>query len=308
MPIPTVTRSRSSNGDHSRSVNPDPWSAFQKRLPGRAKWCPTAPEYSPGLIPTNTTRRRSARRSGIARPRAASSCSGVGRLDGLPDRPIGHRGVMPRGTRIVPSRKGSPTPPRNAGGGWRSRPVSRILCAALTRRRRPSVSVGRSRARRVAVRPRRAATRKLGRAALERSLLALLRTGVAEPRRSPAALVGSYPTVSPLPLRRSAEAVCFLLPLREVAPAWLSPASCPAESGLSSPRADRTGARPPGRLLQPRRYRVSGRPRSATRRHLRWRAGPPRRSACAARARTGSVRTPKRALGASGAGAGGGGS
>jgi len=119
----------------------------------------------------------------------------------------------------------------------RSRPVSRILCAALTRRRRPSLSVGRSRARRVAVRPRRAATRELGRAALERSLLALLRTGVAEPRRSPAALVGSYPTVSPLPLRRSAEAVCFLLPLREVAPAWLSPASCPAESGLSSPRS-----------------------------------------------------------------------
>src|SRR2546427_2489726 len=170
--------------------------------------------------------------------------------------------------------------------GWRSRPVSRILCAALTRRRRPSLSVGRSRVRRVAVRPRRAATRELGRAALERSLLALLRTGVAEPRRSPAALVGSYPTVSPLPLRRSAEAVCFLLPLREVAPAWLSPASCPAESGLSSPRAHRTGARPPGRLLRPRRYRVRDPPRPATRRPLRWRAGPPRRSARAGRART----------------------
>src|SRR5437667_1216716 len=184
--------------------------------------------------------------------------------------------------------------------GWRSRPVSRILCAALTRRRRPSLSVGRSRVRRVAVRPRRAATRELGRAALERSLLALLRTGVAEPRRSPTALVGSYPTVSPLPLRRSAEAVCFLLPLREVAPAWLSPASCPAESGLSSPRADRTGARPPGRLLRPRRYRVSDPPRSATRRPLRWRACPPRRSARAGRARTGSARSRMRAAGPSG--------
>src|SRR5204863_5279068 len=152
--------------------------------------------------------------------------------------------------------------------GWRSRPVSRILCAA----RGPPATIslaGRSRVRRVAVRPRRAATRELGRAALERSLLALLRTGVAEPRRSPAALVGSYPTVSPLPLRRSAEAVCFLLPLREVAPAWLSPASCPAESGLSSPRADTTGARPPGRLPQPRRYRVSGRPSPAKARPLR---------------------------------------
>src|SRR5262249_43051963 len=115
--------------------------------------------------------------------------------------------------------------------GWRSRPVSRILCAA----RRPPATIslaGRSRARRVAVRPRRAATRKLGRAALERSLPPWPRTGVPEPRRSPAALVGSYPTVSPLPWRE-ATAVCFLLPLREVAPAWLSPASCPAESGLS---------------------------------------------------------------------------
>src|SRR5439155_8103806 len=181
--------------------------------------------------------------------------------------------------------------------------------AALMRRRRPSLSVGRSRARRVAVRPRRAATRELGRAALERSLLALLRTGVAEPRRSPAALVGSYPTVSPLPRRRSAGAVCFLLPLREVAPAWLSPASCPVESGLSSPRSgEGHRARPPGRLLRPRRYRVSGPERPAMHRPPRWRAGPPRCSARAGRARTGSVRTPQRVVGASGGAAAGGGS
>src|SRR5688572_9866389 len=51
-------------------------------------------------------------------------------------------------------------------------------------------------------------TRRLGRAALERlrrpplagtALLALLRVGFTEPPRSPGMLVGSYPTVSPLP-------------------------------------------------------------------------------------------------------------
>jgi hypothetical protein len=40
------------------------------------------------------------------------------------------------------------------------------------------------------------------------TLLALLRVGFTEPRRSPGALVGSYPTVSPLPGRSLA--VCFL--------------------------------------------------------------------------------------------------
>src|SRR5207342_2457245 len=110
------------------------------------------------------------------RPRAASRSAGVGR---------------------------SGTAARYPTRWWRSRPVSRILCAGPKPRRRPSLSAG-PRPRRVAVRPRRAATRELGRAALERSLLALLRTGVAEPRRSPAALVGSYPTVSPLPHRVAA--------------------------------------------------------------------------------------------------------
>src|SRR4029078_9946176 len=76
----------------------------------------------------------------------------------------------------------------------------------------------------------------------------LLRTGVTEPRRSPAALVGSYPTVAPLPRASPREAVSFLLPLREVAPAWLTPASCPVESGLSSNGSRRP--RPPGRLLR----------------------------------------------------------
>ena len=54
-------------------MNPEPWSAFQNRLPGRAKWCPTAPDHSPGLIPTNTTSSSGPRTSGIVRPRAASS-------------------------------------------------------------------------------------------------------------------------------------------------------------------------------------------------------------------------------------------
>src|SRR5205823_10496627 len=32
-----------------RSVTPARWMADQKRLPGRAKWCPTAAEYRPGF-------------------------------------------------------------------------------------------------------------------------------------------------------------------------------------------------------------------------------------------------------------------
>ncbi len=92
--------------------------------------------------------------------------------------------------------------------------------------------------------------------------LTLLRVGLAEPRRSPGALVGSYPTVSPLPPRRTAAAVCSLLRFREVAPARLTPAPCPVESGLSSSRSPR----PPGRLLRRRAYRpVSGPCRGAVR-------------------------------------------
>jgi len=62
----------------------------------------------------------------------------------------------------------------------------------------------------------------IGRAVLNRprryrlsagTLLALLRVGFTEPPRSPGVLVGSYPTVSPLPARRpkpADRAVCFL--------------------------------------------------------------------------------------------------
>jgi len=75
----------------------------------------------------------------------------------------------------------------------------------------------------------------------------LLRVGLAEPARSPAPLVSSYLTVSPLPRATDrATAVSSLLRFREVTPAWVSPAPCPSESGLSStdPKTDR--GRPAG--------------------------------------------------------------
>src|SRR6185295_17514701 len=76
--------------------------------------------------------------------------------------------------------------------------------------------------------------------------LALLRVGLAEPARSPAPLVSSYLTVSPLPRATDRCGGLSLLRFREVAPAWVSPAPCPAESGLSStdPKIDR--GRPAG--------------------------------------------------------------
>ncbi len=99
--------------------------------------------------------------------------------------------------------------------------------------------------------------------------LALLPVGFAEPPRSPAALVVSYTTVSPLPVpgghRRSALCCTF----RRVSPPGRYPAPCPVESGLSSaPLAPR----PPGELplrMQPNagfcksRHR-SVRPRAST--------------------------------------------
>jgi hypothetical protein len=183
----------------------------------------------------------------------------------------------------------------------RSRPVSRILCAA----RRPPATIslaGRSRARRVAVRPRRAATRELGRAALERSLLALLRTGVAEPRRSPAALVGSYPTVAPLPrtgARRSALCCPFARsppPGSRQRPALWSP---------DFPRRTRrlaAAARPAPPITK---VPLSGPARRASDRPRGSRAGPPRCSARAGRARNGSSRNGRRAAAPAGGAVGG---
>ena len=131
---------------------------------------------------------------------------------------------------------------------WRSRPVSRILCAD----RGPPATICLGGTRRSAsaadpfsgpVRP----TRQLGRAVLERCLLGLAPGGGCQPRRSPAALVRSYRTVSPLPGRLAPpgrSALCC--PVREVTPAWLSPAPCPVESGLSSNDPKTARGRPAG--------------------------------------------------------------
>jgi len=96
----------------------------------------------------------------------------------------------------------------------------------------------------------------------------LLRMGFAKPSRSPGTLVVSYTTVSPLPVHRSIpraaaepevprtcrpyddrrhrrSALCCTF--RRVAPPGCYPASCPAESGLSSTRRPR-----PSRELAPR--------------------------------------------------------
>ncbi len=75
-----------------------------------------------------------------------------------------------------------------------------------------------------------------------RPCLALLPAAVAWPHGLPRVPVGSYPTFSPLPApedgchRLRAAGGLFLWPLRGVTPARVSPAPCPAEGGLSSPR------------------------------------------------------------------------
>ena len=54
----------SSSGDSSRGVKPEPCSAGQKRLPGRAKWWPRSADSSDGLMPQNRTSRSGPRTSG----------------------------------------------------------------------------------------------------------------------------------------------------------------------------------------------------------------------------------------------------
>jgi len=98
----------------------------------------------------------------------------------------------------------------------------------------------------------------IGRAALNRSrrpapltaawaLLTLLRVGFTEPPQSPAALVVSYTTVSPLPLpsvngRQRRSVFCGTVP--RVTPGRCYRPPCRVEPGPSSP--DRGPARPPG--------------------------------------------------------------
>ena len=90
-------------------------------------------------------------------------------------------------------------------------------------------------------------TRELGRAALGRSLLGLAPGGACRAgtvARTAGELLPHRFTLTARDER--AAAVYFLLRLREVAPAWVSPAPCPVESGLSStdPKIDR--GRPAG--------------------------------------------------------------
>ena len=77
--------------------------------------------------------------------------------------------------------------------------------------------------------------------------LVLLRTGLAELVTSPCRLVGSYPTVSPLPPKA---AVCFLWRSPRITPPGRYPASCPVKPGLSSPsvtpKRDGRGDNPSG--------------------------------------------------------------
>ena len=133
------------------------------------------------------------------------------------------------------------------GGGWVSRPVGRVLCARLRGAAvihlglpLPTASCG--------------LPASIGRAALDRSrreplapLLTLLRVGFTEPPQSPAALVVSYTTVSPLPrLTPGRSAFCGTVP--RVTPGRRYRPPCPMEPGPSSPGL--RPARPPGRLTR----------------------------------------------------------
>ena len=58
-------------------MNPAAYSAGQNRFPGRAKWYPVAAEYSPGLMPANSTRSPGAATSGIVLSLAAMQTPGT---------------------------------------------------------------------------------------------------------------------------------------------------------------------------------------------------------------------------------------
>ena len=76
--------------------------------------------------------------------------------------------------------------------------------------------------------------------------LALLPVGFAEPLRSPATLVVSYTTVSPLPVPEGHRRSALCCTVRRVSPPGRYPAPCPVESGLSSMLE---APRSPGELL-----------------------------------------------------------
>src|SRR5437868_5209028 len=128
-----------------------------------------------------------------------------------------------------------------------SRPVGRVLCARLRGAAvihlglpLPTASCG--------------LPASIGRAALDRSrreplapLLTLLRLVFTEPTQSPAALVVSYTTVSPLPRLTPGRSIfCGTVP--RVTPGRRYRPPCPVEPGPSSPGL--RPARPPGRLTR----------------------------------------------------------
>src|SRR6266567_434989 len=79
-------------------------------------------------------------------------------------------------------------------------------------------------------------------------LLTLLRVGFTEPPQSPAALVVSYTTVSPLPRRQTPGRSVFCGTVPRVTPGRRYRPPCPVEPGPSSPGLH--PARPPGRLTR----------------------------------------------------------
>jgi len=136
--------------------------------------------------------------------------------------------------------------------GGVSRPVGRVLCLALPRgdghpsRAAVAGSLVRS------TREHRAGSpQTLAQASRPKpfALLTLLQVGFTEPPQSPAALVVSYTTVSPLPPGQSQGAVCFLWHCPAGRPGLALPTTlpCGARTFLTGPRGP---ARPPGRLTR----------------------------------------------------------
>jgi hypothetical protein len=137
---------------------------------------------------------------------------------------------------------------RADGGGESACTPDSVPAVPKNRRWRPSISAG-------GCPPAPAAYPGVSADGPSSPCMALLPVGFAEPPGSPRALVRSYRTVSPLPVRgrsgdrsrhrRSVLCGTFL----RVAPTGCYPAPCPVESGRSSDRcAKAPGTRPPGRL------------------------------------------------------------
>jgi hypothetical protein len=153
----------------------------------------------------------------------------------------------------TPRHQGSAQPVNSAAGQGRdggvSRPVGRVLCLALPRggghpsRTAVAGSLVRS------TREHRAGSpQTLAQALAEAgALLTLLQVGFTKQSQSPATLVVSYTTVSPLPSGQGRRAVCFLwhCPAGHPGSTLSTTLPCGARTFLTGPRGP---ARPPGRL------------------------------------------------------------